>query len=246
MFKKELVKINQKYHNEKLHFLPFNRAYKVTEALIHSMNLYGFIVPILLLYTDIIDGVKRLYVVDGQHRLATAMYLGIDAMGYIINPETEIKTQEDLVKLVAMLNSSTSPWVNINYVTAFAFLGFQDYRTLLVITGRSPYSVTTIAHLLYGVRSKGNWKSSGAFTRNLRNGKFRVNNLEETEYVLKLAAKLSKFEKVTSRMLLAMGYVSSMRSFNEAKFVKNYEMNATKVKELKLDDYSDIFAQWSK
>ena len=45
-------------------------------------------------------------------------------------------------------------------------------------------------------------------------------------------------------MLLALHYVAQMSSFDEAKFVEKYYKSAKEIKELKLDDYSDIFSAW--
>jgi hypothetical protein len=230
----KLIKINKKAYS-KLSYLPFNRKYQVRQDLINSMNKFGFTVPIILVESAIY-GNKQLYVADGQHRLATAMYLGVDAYGVIV--DTTIKNVSDLVKFVASLNSAQKEWSLQDYVNSYAHLNLHDYVELLKIKNTTPYSVNLIANLLVGIRK------NGAVSEHIKNGVFKINHKENALNTLSLAAILSKYEKVTGRMLLALNYVSNLREFNEEVFVEKFKENAKKVKELKLDDYTDIFTQW--
>ena len=234
------IKITKEVFEKKLHFLPFNRKYSVREELVTSMNKFGFAVPITLIETDLIDGVNKLWIADGQNRLAAAMYLKIQAVG-VISP-IKFKDKEDIVLFVAKLNSEQKPWSPQNYAEVFAYLGNPHYHKLLKVKHRTPYTISTIAGLLHGIRSK----ISGAVGEKIKKGEFKVNHLENTEYVLSLAAELSKYERLTSRMILALGALTGLTIFNESRFKSNYIKNAKKVKELKLDDYSEIFTSWVK
>lgn len=220
----------------KINHLPFNRNFSVTEGLINSMNKYGFTVPILFIKTSLIDGKMKEWLIDGQHRAITAAFLNIPFEG-LVN-EYEFKSIEEIVDYMSTLNSSQKSWKAINYVTAYNFLGYKDYNILLNVKNSCVYSIETIAVLLLGLRTSGNT------TNKLKSGTFKVNNLKETQYCLELSAKLGKYQKVTSRMLLALSYVSSLKSFDETKFIENYKKNSNIIKELKLDDYSDLFASW--
>jgi len=234
----KLLKINQEFYDKKINFLPFNRKYTVRKDLIEGIHQFGFIVPVILIKTNLIDGTEKLYIADGQNRLATAMYLSIEAEAVLLS--NKFNNVNDIVECVSGLNAKQNPWTLLNYAQVFAYLGNNHYKTLLSITDKSPYTVGTIANLLCGIRSK----ASGSVGYKVKNGTFKVNNLESAKYTLKLAAELHKYERVTSRMVLALGYVSSLKHFNEEKFKLKYKQNAKAVKELKLDDYNDIFASW--
>jgi hypothetical protein len=231
----KLIQIDKKFYESKIHHLPFNRKFSVRNDLIEKMNLYGFTVPAILIRSNIF-GKNQLFIADGQNRLATAMYLNITAQAVIVDYTSSNK--EDIVQFVASLNSAQKNWRIDDYVHAFAFFGDKDYQFLLKIASKTPYSLSTVGILLYGYRSR------GSVTDKIKNGEFKVNNFEDTDKSLKLAAKLSTYEKLTSRMLLAFHYVRSLSTFKEDVFTRQYKKNAKCVKELKLDDYTDIFSSW--
>lgn len=233
----KLLTFNGNKDYNKLNHLPFNRNFKVRNDLTVKMNLYGFTSPINIIETSLINGKKQRYIADGQNRAITAAFLDIPFYGVLV--EKEFKTITEIVEYVASLNSAHKPWVTINYVESFAYLGYEDYKKLLEITQKTPYSVDTIASLLQGYRSKG-YNSD-----KIKQGEFKIKQLQETQNTLELSSKLSKIERLTSRMLLALHYISSLNTFNREVFIKNYTLNAKKVKELKLDDYTTIFQSWA-
>lgn len=232
----KLKKFNGATDYNKLNHLPFNRNFSVRKDLIDSINNFGFLTPIILIETSVIDGQKKLYIADGQHRAITAAFLNIEFYGVIV--DYDFNSEESIVNYIARLNSGQKPWKAIDYAESFAYLGNNEYKTLLKITNESPFTVDTIASLLNGISSKGNANNK------IKNGTFKCIYLEQTKYTLSLCAVLSKYEKLTSRMVLALNYVCSLKQFNENKFIEQYKLNAKQVKELKLDDYNDIFSSW--
>lgn len=232
----KVIKFNGKQDYSKLNHLPFNRRFTVRTDLVQSMNDFGFIDPIKLIETDIITGKKELFVADGQHRAITAAFLDIEFYGVVI--DVIFTTKESLVEFVSNLNSTHKVWTISNYVDSYAYLQKESYKTLLSYKGKSPYSLYALATMLYGYRSK------NSVTKKIEDGTFVINNEEGTKYTLLLAAKYSKHEPLTNRMLLALNYVCSLTSFDEPKFEAIYKEKAKQIKELKLDDYTDIFSSW--
>jgi hypothetical protein len=232
----KLITFNGSKDYNKLNHLPFNRNFKVRNDLTNSMNERGFIQPLNLIKTNLINGKEEIYIADGQNRAITASFLNITFYGILI--DKTFNTINEIVEYVSSLNSSHKAWTADNYAESYAYLGIEDYKTLLSITQKSPYSLSTISIMLYGFRSKANIKSK------IMNGTFTINELDGTNYTLQLAAKLSKIQKLTSRMILALHYVSSMKSFNEERFITQYQLNAKQIKELNLDDYTDVFSSW--
>jgi hypothetical protein len=232
----KLITFNGASDYNKLNHLPFNRNFSVREDLIEKMNLYGFNCPLHLIETDLIDGKKKKWLVDGQHRAVTAAFLNIPFNAIVV--DIKFKSIAEIVHYVSSLNSAQKPWSAINYVESYNFLNYKEYNILLGIKNSCPYSIETIASLLAGYRR------TGYNLRSLKNGTFIANHVEETKYTLKLAAKLGKYQKLTSRMLLALNYVALLKTFDEDKFTLHYKTNAKAIKELKLDDYSDIFSSW--
>ena len=232
----KLITFNGASDYNKINHLPFNRKFSVRTDLMQKMNTYGFTCPLQLIETSLIDGKKKRWLVDGQHRAVTAAFLNIPFTAIII--EKDFTSIEEIVHYVSSLNSAQKSWSISNYVESYNFLGYKEYNTLLQVTATANYSIETIATLLHGFRK------AGYNSKALKDGKFKANLLAETKYTLSVAAKLSKYSRLTSRMVTALHYVASLKTFDEQKFTVQYKTNAKAIKELKLDDYSDIFSSW--
>lgn len=237
----KLIKLNTKKEINKLNHLPFNRKFKVRNDLIEKMNQYGFTVPILVLLTDIVNGITSKWIVDGQHRLSTAIYLNITPYAVVkTSEELGLHTMEDIVKYVASLNSASKAWNLLNYVESYNYLNYKEYRKLLELTNKSPYSVNTIGQLLYGIRGR------GYCTKQIKEGNFVANNYSHVKNCLALAAHLSKYQRITSRMIISLNYVCGLKTFNKNKFIMHFIKNSNQLNEMQLDDYTDIFSSWIK
>lgn len=234
----ETIKFNGRKDYNKLNLLPFNRKTEVRQDLVKKMNEYGFIQPINLIKTDLLDGKQQIYIADGQNRAMAAHFLDIPFYGVLVN--IKFKSIEEIVKYVASLNSTQNKWGVYDYAKSYAYLGKRDYITLLNITEHSPYKISTMSSLLTGFRARG--KSTGA----VKEGTFKVYLLEETKDTLRFVAKLSKYGEVTVRMVYGIHYVKSLPRFDENKFIQRYQKNYEKFKEWDLNDYSNLFSSWLK
>ena len=238
----KLITLKTEKDFKKLHYLPFNRSYYVRNDLITNMNRFGFSVPIILVMIKLFDGITKIFVIDGQHRCATAQYLGIPVNAILYTQEERnIETMTDLVEFVASMNSSAKPWNLMDYAQVYNYLNYPEYKTLITVTNSSPYKISTISNMLAGFRS-----SRGSASNKIKDGSFKCNLYKETMYTLNLSSKLSKYQKLTARMVLALHYVASLKSFDEKKFIKAYQDKCLEIKELKLDNYTDIFSSWVK
>lgn len=222
----------------KLNHLPFNRDFSVRQDLIKSMNKMGFIVPLIIIKTNLFDGKNKLYIADGQHRAITASFLNITFYGNII--EKEFKSVEEIVKFVARLNSGQKPWKAINYVESYNYLNYPEYKTLIKIFNNVPYTVDTTAAVLSNVS-----RNSGSIKSSIVSGNYKNTNLIEGKKTFELAAKLTKFHKPSARMLLSINKVRQLKIFNENLFIKNYSLNIKSILELTLEDYTDTFMKWT-
>lgn len=232
----ELIFLTTDEEYNQIYFLPFNRDYKFRDDLARSFNEFGFQGSIDIIETNLIDGVLRRYAAEGQHRMITARRLGITCIGQICTHKFVDIPQ--IVKYVAIKNNTNKKWTPENYVSVYTYLKFVPYQLLTALTKTCAYSCTTVAAMLYGFRSR-------FFVGGLiETGKFTINLYPETDYTLELCAKLSKYGVVTARMALALHYVASLTNFDEAKFTAKYIEEYECVKELKLDDYTDVFQSW--
>ena len=234
--KKTFVTIKSERDASKYKHIPFNREYGYRKDLASSMNIWGFHTAIIIIKTALFTGKVEYFVIDGQNRLATAIQLRKEVYAEII--EREFTTIEDIVKFMAALNTTQKSWTPDNYVNIWSYLGREDYKILTSIKTKCDFTVTTVAAMLYGFRSR------GTVAKRIREGAFKCNLITETEYTLLLSAKLSKYGHLTSRMAIALHYVASLPSFNEDKFIKAYSIHYREIKDNSIDDFSDIFTSW--
>lgn len=228
---------NQIEFANKVTFIPFNRDGKVRSELMRNMNLYGFVQPVLMIKTALLDGTDRIYLVDGHNRVATANYLKMPFFGILL--PNKFNSVTEIVDFVSSLNSSQKPWSNWEYIRAYSYIGMSDYQNLLVMKSKSPFSVTAIACMLHGV---------GRFSIApiIRAGKFKISRLAETTRVLDFSAKLSKYKPLTNRMVLSLDSVMTLEIFDEEKFETAYATYCESITKLNLDTFEETFISWLK
>ena len=68
-----------------------------------SVESMGIIRPVVVVRTNIIDGIMKNYILDGQHLSFVCLRLNI-SMPYVF---VEVKDQKDLIEKIALLNASS-------------------------------------------------------------------------------------------------------------------------------------------
>ena len=222
----------------KVFFLPFNRDAKAMKELAKNMRKDGFTQPIMLIKTDVIDGVMRIYVADGQHRALTALAMGIPFRGELL--PNEFKTREEAVLFVARHNSSQRSWTVSDYVKAFSSVGSSVYLRLIDIRKKTPFTFTTLAAMLDGANKR------STSNPDLKDGTFKINREKETLRTLDYAKELGEFRQLTNRMVLSLHRVMSLKIFKKDKFTEAYKKYAKELNKLELDRFDDLFVSWLK
>lgn len=222
---------------QKLSHLPFNRDFCLRNGLVESIKELGFITVIYCCYSTAIDGTRKLYILDGQHRALAAQFLDVDFPIAIL--DTEPTTKEELVKLTARYNNSSVAWKLSVYVNAYISLNYEDYLTLNKLALENGFSHKTI-----GCMMKGRLHDGGSITGDeIKQGIFKITNLKEAKDTLALVKKLDN--RMNNSMLLSFHRIRLMndnfdfQSFKIA-FNKNYEELVATSYRL----YDDLFTSW--
>lgn len=217
-----------------LNYLDFNRPYNVRPQMVDSIKEHGFIDPILIVNTDVIDGMEKLYIVDGQHRALAASYLDVPFTAAVY--KKTIKTKKDAVELVSMMHRTHKGWTIHNYVHAYASLGYQDYIDLHNIHKNNPYSISSIANIFGGFIGRSDLSS-------IRSGEYKMKSKDHAEETIKQANKLDKL--MTGRMLVSFHKVRLLvDTFNFSKFKEEFELNYKELKANRYDDFFQIFKSY--
>jgi hypothetical protein len=166
MIGKEL-KVSTTVDYSKFAVLPMNRGIdsKHVQKMITSIRKMGVIRCVITTTTDIIEGEKKRYIIDGQH-MATALEREGQPIPYI---EINIESEEDLIQKMAYLNNSSKSWDMMNFINAWKMIR-PDYMKLFKWKNMYDIEVTMLA--IIGVNNAGVRYSTSI----VKTGNFRITN----------------------------------------------------------------------
>lgn len=166
MIGKEL-KIKHVTDYSKFAVLPMNRGIdsKHVQKMISSIRKMGVLRCVITCTTDIIEGIMKTYIIDGQH-LATAL----EREGMPIpHVDITIESEEDLIEKMAYLNNSSKSWDLMNYINAWKMIR-PDYMKLFKWKNMYDIEITMLA--IIGVNN-GGFRHS---TSSIKTGVFKITN----------------------------------------------------------------------
>jgi hypothetical protein len=219
----------------KLFEFPTNRPCGYSEELAESFRNYGVTDSVKAIKTDLIDGVEKLYLVDGHHRAKTASMMN---MSYYVDIITKkFSSKPEIVKFITTINNSQKPWHINDYIRVYSKIGMPEYNKLIALKSGNPYSLYTIA-MMSGKAHK------GSLTDSLKLGTFRIIRESQTKKTIDFAKELLAIGKFTNRMVISLNRVMSMANFDEEKFKENFKKYHFSIKTMSLDNYDDLFISW--
>lgn len=198
---------------------PINPA-QVTKLAV-SVNKMGIIRPVVVAYIAFLDGIKKLYIIDGQHLFNALIRNNMDIPYVII----DVKDKTDLVEKIALLNASSKNWTMLDYITAWASLS-QDYIKLNHYYQVYDIDLATLATILMN----GSVDGSGT-VRTIKNGQFKI---VDEKFNVSILDNVTDLLKVIPRMArndnryAAREYVKFLRNtktYNHKKFIENLKKN---------------------
>jgi len=194
---------------ELFNFLTFNR--KTDEQhinkLIESMKMFGFIGVIQVIETAIIEGKKRLYIVDGQHRFMAAMRLGLPIQFQIHKADNK----KELAELIAELNSSAKSWGTTQYLKVWSELGIEEYTQLKQVLLETGYQITPLVEIFTGQCTM----------REYRKGTMTFPNIRESRNIIKQMREIEQYMPTKAFCRRAIVRVMRMEGWNQKKMVKS-------------------------
>lgn len=160
------VRMSRNY--EEFHFLKFNRHTSNAHVinLVESIKMFGYLQFIIVIETDIIDGIMKKWIVDGQHRFKGCRAEG---MPILYTTVRGITSKYELVRLIAKLNSTSKSWNIGNYVDAWESINIGEYKGL-----KERYKKTGLSYtFLISIYESMNRKDA---VLKFMDGKFQINN----------------------------------------------------------------------
>lgn len=180
---------------------------KHVQEMAKSVKELGCIRPVLVSKIKFIDGVEKLYIIDGQHLFHALLKLELD----IPTLEVEVVDMRDLIHTISVLNNTSAPWGLEDYVKAWGNLGDnKDYRTLQEVKKRFGMTYTLLAMAM------NTELESAGLLRHIKKGNFTIDNEKLGREILIEISEVKKY--------IPKGYQSALKVLMAA-FIKFYKDN---------------------
>ncbi len=160
------------------------------KVLTKSMELMGPLRVVICAHLGFLNK-NKLYVLDGQH-LIEASIIRDEEIAYVIIP---IGNKRELIKTIAMLNSSAKNWKVLDYVISWSWLS-PDYRTLWQAyeSHNIPLSAVVCAYSMLDTRD----------TNPVKNGDFKIADKQTGDKLCDWLDELYEIIPRSNRMITRM------------------------------------------
>lgn len=226
-------------------FLEFNR--KIIWSHVHeiknSIRENGILSYPLMIYTNIIDGIWKYWIIDGQHRFKAFELLGLPIRFTLYEKQSgEAVTLYDIVRLVARVNNTARKWSIHQYLKAWSSLNIEEYK---MISSQYEETKIPINVLLQAYSGKTRQRATILFTA----GEYRTTDRENGEnyvrHLVELKHLTAKSTAVQSAFLelfrQTQGYNNSLMIDALTKSKDSWVIPNTQEKIL--DDLKKIYAE---
>jgi hypothetical protein len=171
---------------DSFHFFTGNRIPKQynINKLIESIQTIGVMRYIIVCSTDMFDGIRRNYIIDGQHLYLACKTLGVPFRYIVVE---NINHYDQLIEITSRLNSTGVKWSLDTYVNAFARTN-DDYAKLKDFRDKQDISYSVLLPLLTG-------KTLSICKKDVVQGKFKVTQLTKANLFLRNRALVLQYLK---------------------------------------------------
>lgn len=162
---------------------------------------------------------ENMEVIDGQHRLAAAVGLGLE-VPYEVVSGLQI---EDVMSI----NTNSKSWNIYDFVEAYVQMDNPDYIELKQFIKKYGVSANIGAVLLHGGESGGSGSSQ------IKSGVFKVNRSAHAATVAELATALSKFANFnllkSRNFMSALARIMDVEGFDAERLINKISVNASTI-----------------
>jgi hypothetical protein len=205
-------------------YLPMNREVlpNHVENMVKSLRKMGCIRDIITVYTNILEGKYKTYVVDGQHLLNALIRENMPVSFRTIT----VKNEKELVENMAALNNTSKSWSLLDYINAYKVIN-PDYMKLLKYINLYNLEPTMIAMI-----STENYKKSNGLSKLIKEGDFTITN-NNTEAMCKafsdIFIKIGKADRWVKFNFLDV-FATEYGTYNHASTLKKIDKHIGAIK----------------
>lgn len=219
-FSQSNVRMSSNY--EQFHLLPFNRKKKESHVLelMESIKQFGILSYGVVVETDLVDGVMRKWIADGQHRMESEERLGLP----FYYTMTTVKSLEELVLLVAKLNATSKPWPISQYLETWASLKAPDYVTLRNTQMETKIQISILLEIFSG-------KDRRMAKKLLTGGKFSIPDIAQSKKFIKYILDIRTIPSLPKSRVFSSALLKVFKesTYNHQVFVNNLKEKKTMI-----------------
>jgi hypothetical protein len=228
------LKIKHTTNYSTFSILPMNRGVdsKHVQKMISSIRKMGVLRCVITTTTNIIEGITKTYIIDGQH-LATALEREEQPIPYI---DIEITSEEELIQKMAYLNNSSKSWDLMNYINAWKMIR-PDYMKLFKWKNMYDIEISMLAAI--GVNNYAMKSNTGV----LKTGQFQITNPKAEEMCKQfndIFLKIGTTDRYVKFNFLS-AFLQAGSSYNHEKVLANIDKHMKTVRLIADTEQTGVF-----
>lgn len=197
--------------------------------LAESIEEIGVIRPVVVAEIDFITGKKETYIVDGQHLYNACGRLEIEIpYSYI-----EVGNKYDLVKRLALLNTSSKSWMMKDFILAWTSVE-PDYIELNKFYTKYDIELVQLAEILMHGTCTHEAGGRGKASKMIKTGKFRLGDVKKATILLKYITDMLKIvprmDRSSNKLLISsyVTFINSLNDYDHKEYLKKLKKNKDK------------------
>jgi hypothetical protein len=209
--------VYESFDYNSFHFFPFNRETNTRHVrkIMRSIEMFGILSFVIVVETDCIDGEMKKWIVDGQHRFKALILLGKP----IIYIEVKLNTKEEIVKLVAELNTTSRSWNLKDYLHVWSSLDISQYLTIDKYLKSTGLPITVILEIFSGL-------DRTQASMNFRNGDFVVKDeeksIERVSWIMEAKELLPRSREILSALVV---FINQTKNYDNGKMLASLKQS---------------------
>lgn len=201
-----------------LSYIPYNREVRMDHAnvILSSVNKYGILRLPVIVKTKLYSASIKPFIVDGQHLITALIKAGVKEVECKI---AEANSTEEIVNMIACLNTTSASWKLDNFVDAFCATGKDSYNTLKAHKLSTGFNYSVSAKIL-----------GHGSSHDIKSGKFSL-KCSDADKMTKYLIEVCAFMK-TSNANFMKGYLDFARTtkaYNHDCFMKTLAIHKDKI-----------------
>jgi hypothetical protein len=198
--------------------IPYNREVRMDHSnkILSSVHKYGILRLPVIVKTKLYSASVKPFIVDGQHLITALIKAGVKEVECKV---AEAQSTEEIVNMIACLNTTSASWKLDNFVDAFCATGKDSYNTLKAHKLSTGFNYSVSAKILgYGS------------SHDIKSGKFSL-KCQDADKMTKYLIEVCAFMKTNNANFMKgyLDFARTTKTYNHDCFMKTLAIHKDKI-----------------